>query len=1108
MERYGVEIVLPASSLLTLQLLEQEVHHQRPRQIETARHVLNDVPASPPADHHGCVYMVLDTNSYTAETMPRWSLGDLLDDLERRHEVTQARAAELRHAPGWVMRVTERNASEVRTLVFAAPSIEVLHEAGLLDATRRHFTVCVEPDYREQLRSEIRAFDDSERLAQELRSFRVALANGLQRGLYTLIPQQREERRQGVWKDVPTLEPLHELLRVPASAEAWLWIDDRFLTSGPAINGNVVVSTFEVLEYLHLKCGMPDSEYLGLLATLRRGAALLLPSSSAEVLFWLRQADIRDGSLIETAPLRILRQAFNKTLLREADLDLDAGAQNRPRILEQITLVESLRLSRDCIEAIWKLEGTTLQQRLAWNDWVWSSLRVERFSRVRIGEDPNRLWRITIEYWLMLAWSLPWSENGDLTRQLMTWLRLHVAEIADHADDDVLDELARGMRERMVSILSEMSVEADRRVLTARVQLSRFVDALPQALAVRIQNDPTYREALGTAVRPVVGLGKVQFEVVEFWNTVTYAATGATPRLVAVDGQEFTVKGSSPTFIFKQEDGASLRLTNPDLILLSSDVAQRRDHLNDSREELCLPGVDWATEAERIATLPSARDRIETIRALRHQTAVGRYAWAERVEPGEDLEIDMLLPASASVYLDYLGIECDASAKPDWERSATSHVKRVGTVEVSRRWSGLPIAIPEALANAWRALPASAQRSALSTAEKQTAPGWLMRLALISQMSDDTAVAALLAAGLCDWEAEAELFLLAIKWSERAWHRDPQWRALPIALRLVCVWAHAGRVLGILRQLGVEDDVVRERMLKAHPLSVQLILPFERDYHADIASPQRATAEMLLIQGLNAALARSASPAVLAHRVEWCAHLTQVIEGKTLPRMHVLEDRRAGLDAMRSMLGSPLQAWLVEGVEHLSMLLPDKRDEIREQILQTLEAKASEVLAWVQVSCIGVPWLPTEGLSRVEAVIGRLQFAQSAADEDTSNAILCVTNAIPFTNTATRSLTEPKLIEWCKRLSEMHGSREVSLNGADGPSRDARVTAEMAVALSRRAELATSLAALAEIIRKCVSAWPSLVKLWRTIVERLMRECPSRDTEALWSTAVYLRSQP
>lgn len=143
---------------------------------------------------------------------------------------------------------------------------------------------------------------------------------------------------------------LFDMLHVPQSPGAVLWVDDRYISGYPEHQGNAFLGVTDVLRALRTADSLAEHAYFEALLRLRAGGAMFIPVDYEEVLYHLRAAPVINGTVQETPALATLRRYVARALLCDRHLKVlgvPAGLDGRPDEME--FLMGLLRLAENCI---------------------------------------------------------------------------------------------------------------------------------------------------------------------------------------------------------------------------------------------------------------------------------------------------------------------------------------------------------------------------------------------------------------------------------------------------------------------------------------------------------------------------------------------------------------------------------------------------------------------------------------------------------------------------------------------------------------------------------------------------------------------------------------
>jgi tetratricopeptide (TPR) repeat protein len=1059
------------------------------------------------------------------------TLGALALELIRRGATTAERVKEIRETlAGWQVVAQNVDPTSIDTLIFDGNTLDVAIGANLLDSLKSSFAIQLTSEHHVQCLEELNDGRERTRLGEQLRSLHRRVSEGVRSGRYRVLPEPstRPADFDGkLPKSELLLEPLFELLAQPSVPGVWIWIDDRACTSYTYAAGNPIVSTFEVLDYLKDIERLSKAQYYELLDRMRGANVQILPLRASEVGYWMRNAPVDDYGLTETPALRHVRINFNRLLSLEPHLDLDDPPRHAGRLPERSCLLDAFRIARDCLEEIWESNEISEERRLGSADWVWTSLRVERFARLPQSIDPmvhRKLWQNTICQLIFLAFGLSTQAGppNERTRRqaYLRWLEHQMLDLTDEGDPTVLAALAASVAQYLVGVLDRQPAEpteerpAPREAV--RIFIGQFIADLPEALRQRLHANDMLNAAVKPNIQTVVTVATVSFVAEAFWDALSRATRNDSTTVKTLTGDEYQVYADSETE-FRLVGAQSIQFNNADCALVSPDLAKRGQFLACETwldPELVpaeLGGIDG------ISRLESPAARMLVLQEQRERLPSGRYATLRQlVEAGQDFAVDSLLPAKADLYARYLGVQLAPDGTVDWNRSAAELLDRLGMDEVLVRWSGIPISLPETIHAHYAArLPASRNTllAAFSTGESLSPLLAFKFLELECRLpaggqTPSNGIDGRLLSLLSTWATHAAAFIAVLRWSDRVWHHDQTWHALPPSLRLACVWAHAGQILALLLVRGGSAAVIIEKFATFHPSSLRQLMPFDVEFNSDIATPRRMSAPALLMHGLSAAVGDDPAGVMNTHLADVLKHLSQLNEQGRVPSPALIADRRFGRNALGSFFARPATAALAQQVDlgGIPILSGEGKDQLREQAVAQLEQSSIAPEPWGLIHMIGYEWLPIAEAQRVERVIRSLPVPDGTINDGSILIGHTLSAILPYCDAQTHVAFQERLIGSARSFASELDTPVVDIHSDSEGGKAAAVMIEQAVSMARTSTLSATAPELGRLSISLAAAWPALAPTLRALLGRALRELVSSEGEYLWKAYVTLRA--
>ena len=146
------------------------------------------------------------------------------------------------------------------------------------------------------------------------------IRDGLTAGTYAVLPQLDDKALvSGENERTPEETVLFDLMQFSGSEYDAIWIDDRSVQSYDHRDGMRIVGTVDLLGWFRDAGKMSPVDCAQALNDMRAADVRFVAFDSDELVAALRETSIKDGTLVETRTLRVLRQYYARCLL-EADV--------------------------------------------------------------------------------------------------------------------------------------------------------------------------------------------------------------------------------------------------------------------------------------------------------------------------------------------------------------------------------------------------------------------------------------------------------------------------------------------------------------------------------------------------------------------------------------------------------------------------------------------------------------------------------------------------------------------------------------------------------------------------------------------------------------------
>lgn len=1019
------------------------------------------------------------------------ALGDLEGARGEEHEPEP----ELRPAPNEV-------------LLFEEETLTSLTVNGQLQPVLARFQCRLAVEEVERLQAVVRDAEDRYALAERIRSLRDRVARGLQSGRYVTVKPSMaaaaDDLEIKAAKFGAIAGGLVDLLKAPAAPNGVLWADDRHLSGYPKTDGNLIVGVVEVLNALAAAGLLTAEDRRQRLSRLRAAGALFIPFDAAEVLAPLKAARARDGVLIETPDLAVLRRNFAAALLRDAHLKFgpaeDPQLNGRPD--EVPYLLTSRSVLEKCLRDVWCDPSADLATRRARSAWLWANLRMSHGVRALASDGSDRGNDALAA--LLVAGAIATgtliivkSTKESLERQeeFQAWLN-EVAVRPRLNDRGFLDLVASQLRE-MLSFRNGRrkpeQVQALREIRQVQTQM------MPPAIRERLMVQPAYAEDLGMGVEQIQSMGDIDFRHAEFWRACARALRKGRATLSTRTGQKVRVVADGEALVFSGAFAA--RVNDPMFPALKAQGAARTQAV-----ERWLPSLDLdpAHDTRFRAAFRAARTDAAFVEAMIDASAasvVRHYedmARAFRGPKNPDTLTFRPPPALALVHHFRLG---DRSLIVADRVAATwpALEAEIGHDAAFLRLSGLPVRLGDLLAQT------GIDAAALERLDSAPTPMGRLHLArTIFLRGDGARLSRAIGAAVTAASGEWEVFLILLAWTEVAFGADRDWQALPAAERLALVWGHADRVMSVLKKAGISDWAHAKAFFETSPLprTVGTALRRDPDYDRDAAAPAHLESASLLFHGLGYIFGQAnAWEGVSAEYHLELSALMAAIDGEQAVPHADISKRRIGMPNVLGgfLLDSPI------GLFDSDDLPTTSRARHLELAFAAIEKDPTDTLAWAVVSALAETGLEPAFADRAAAIFEATSLEVLAGSAQGLN--LCRV-AI-----STRRRIQPPLADeslWRKLHALGQTMAKTYPTKASLETSEGQACAQHAVEMLGACANAPSGSEALERLRLAsgvlAASWPAIAAVLRGTFDNLARQAPPGEAAPIWSAFMALQT--
>lgn len=760
---------------------------------------------------------------------------------------------------------------------------ETLATFGLLDKLCSHFKIFIQQVEIDQIEDELLQNDKNGKLRDWIDCLRERLKTGLENGTYEIIifndgTDSRIYEKKDL--DEPALQPLLELLTFLPKSEDVICYDDRNLSSYSNSNGAAIIGITDILMLLKEFKSIDEATYFAKILELRKGNMRYIPFSKEEILYHLNQAEIKNGQVLETHELSVLRRYWAACLL-DTDRLQCPPKPDRPKH-EAGFVVWSMRAVQDAITKCWNEENKKEEVAIAYSDWILYNMYTPLFGIRHLLNDPDpqsdRKDLIGMDLGSLISSaigliSIVTEGQDSVQSRYLRWLSSRVVSQRLKADPEVVPAAARIIRSLCDSTLLKNKNIKTRKNDVDIYLIQKFILNIPQEFRDELHQDPAFMTKIGLRSADFVNIGNVSFPGNDYWKAATEAVNRGPKKILAHDPPvEFTIQrierdktNHIELKIFDEENKYVWNFTDPFLGILSEDPNQRFNTVRENSHMLDCDSNTMQKIEKELANIQNPVSRIQHLLSVREESATFYYEkFTQKVSKHDSIKFDEFLPPSTECLLKHFRlIEVDFKISEDfssaWTRAVDTLLADETLHKVLDRIVCVPIRLTKNLFQAFERLENSERRDIILEAEQRwSSPLSLLHLVdMALHFAGDDKLLLQVAKRAIErlWAEESgkkefELFITFLKYFEAEFSKWQKYRSMPVAARLFCIWAHSARLQNIFGAAGADIEIlVKNLESKIKPVSYTLF-NLDVDYLQDVLNPSHLRRVHITYQAL------------------------------------------------------------------------------------------------------------------------------------------------------------------------------------------------------------------------------------------------------------------
>ena len=750
---------------------------------------------------------------------------------------------------------------------------DVLAGADVLRTICDHFDVYLGKWECDRIRSGLEGQKRRDDLISWLDRLMIKINDGIETGIYEMIPHDENEisDQQGLSERF-----LGNLLSLKKQKNDVIWSDDRFLNGYFHMGEVPIIGINEVLKGLVGSNSISDLEYYNIVTRLRASNVRFIPIEKKEILYYLSQARIENGCLIETKALSTLKRYIASCLLNDNVLQIPPVPENISNRDGEIAFVMNLlHTIPDTIANLW-INGNNDEECIAQSNWLIDNVYLDYHGLLKIidkektNQDDRYLAAISLSELINCAMLFPFKQDkNNRSKQrakYCDWLYETVLFRKFEADPNLIVVVVDILKKNLTSLQEQFH-----NPVNAEVVSRILYDDLPEAFREELSLDTDFMAKIGLISRSITKVFNLDFDPDEFIKAASEAINGSYAVLSTLD-RDHEIKLIS----FISDDGKKTICIDEHeeekKVILDDDTFGLLLESSEEREAVLRRNLSWfdcpkQISEEAIAEIVSIEEpgrRIEKARSWSKNSAAVYYSnLQEDIKVQSSFKRSALRPPSIEGLLRHYRltseVEVGAQLYAWLDDKAKDLIQDEGLKEAILRFSKLPIPFPRSLVSSVINLPRK-QRYTLIKGLIKSAGSPLTQIHFVhllihsgdGQSSSWRLAKKIIRHLFCDeGRRKFSASLSVIKWVNEELNRWSEFRQLPSHIRLLMVWAHANELYRIFLDSGVSDQSLEEMFGDSNYKIPFEVFELDSSYWYDIAHPRRIQYIPFLLNGLS-----------------------------------------------------------------------------------------------------------------------------------------------------------------------------------------------------------------------------------------------------------------
>ncbi len=895
------------------------------------------------------------------------------------------------------------------------------------------FRLAVLPESLEHLEKEVQADQNAESLARWTQSLLDRLQRGIARGIYRILPAAKQPKNDEKWGT--DSRSLADILAYHHPQGGVVWCDDRMLNRHLLTNSARIVGISEILKLLRKK-GLTDASYFDAIIHLRRSNIRYIPISPEEIIYHLKLSELKEGRIAENSRLATIRRYLNATLLDKEWLQppllLEEGTKDMREYVYPLGLFRSVD---EAIFLIWK-EGGELKLTEARADWLLNNLHIDIIGFrqcLNTGCNADEV-RTSLGAMVGMLYvkgvALPRLEtdsNYSPRRAYFGWLTERLLKSVISSNPSLLNLVCENISNSIQDQLKLKRHQKKQHYRDAKHTLvAGLIYDLPHIIAEKMKFPEDTLELLGLTVSSIVKIGNQTYNSDHYWECVASAVNNCPSDLSDQSGNQvlnFSLNSddddSKLVVVIKDEKNNEIgRLNDKALPIFLDSVEKRIECLRENREWFDRGAEQIQSAISIMASIESPSERMEAVMNVRKESVAVAYRRITKIlnQPKVQFKLDDFRLPSLERILMFIRLEIGETAESSDEalsRSAIELLQDEGLATAIERHICLPCKLPDLIEELWAEISDAEAREMFErlngSPHSLIADLHLVRLAGLRNTLAFWKLANDLVLQLMDFErshATYHDFHALLEFSDEEFSKLPSGMNLPPWCRFICIWYHASRLHGLLRNVELNSTSLSiwiKRQLKSWNNNT---LRHSQDSDIDVAEPANLCLGWVTLHGLASLIGDLPG---ISNLVTLTPLVAPFIGADTLTRFELYRRRDCYENSLSSFIGgaSDEQLTSLYGEENLHSGFGMLADESFASYVEQLSSEQHDPNIWfILDSIVGQGRVPNALSGRLLEVIQSYKF-----DELVLKSPAMGMNALVFSSRHLSRCLDQKLVE-------------------------------------------------------------------------------------------------